>query len=138
MTLRGTCDREPTGSQPREQVGGDPAWDFYVDAWWASRVAGLRGVENGYSVVRASRESFLAVSDRYGHILAQKRSAKLPGASLLAALPLGPATPTPYARFGDVFGWLCVAAAVPAVLLPRRAPQPNLKTGAGTSSTGRS
>ena len=33
-----------------------PAWDFYVDAWWASRVAALRGVEGGYSVVRASRE----------------------------------------------------------------------------------
>jgi apolipoprotein N-acyltransferase len=98
-----------------------PAWDFYVDAWWASRVAALRGVENGYSVVRASRESFLAVSDRYGHILAEKRSAELPGASLLATLPLGPATPTPYARFGDVFGWICVAGAVAAIALLRPA-----------------
>jgi apolipoprotein N-acyltransferase len=70
--------------------------------------------------VRASRESYLAVSDRYGHILAEKRSAKLPGASILATLPLGPATPTLYARFGDVFGWLCVAVAVLAVVLPRR------------------
>jgi apolipoprotein N-acyltransferase len=96
-----------------------PAWDFYVDAWWASRVAALRGVEGGYSVVRASRESFLAVSDRYGHILAERRSAFLPGASILASLPLGPATPTPYARFGDVFGWLCVAGLVLAVVLPR-------------------
>jgi len=96
-----------------------PAWDFYVDAWWASRVAALGGVEGGYSVARASRESFLAVSDRYGHILAEKRSDFLPGASLLASLPLGPATPTPYARFGDVFGWLCVAGAVLAVVLPR-------------------
>jgi len=98
-----------------------PAWDFYVDAWWASRVAALRGVEGGYSVVRASRESFLAVSDRYGHILAEKRSDYLPGVSVLATLPLGPATPTPYARFGDVFGWLCVAGAVLAVVLPLRA-----------------
>jgi apolipoprotein N-acyltransferase len=111
-----------------------PAWDFYVDAWWASRVAALRGVENGYSVVRASRESFLAVSDRYGHVLAQKRSATLPGASLLATLPLGPGIPTPYARFGDVFGWLCVAGAVLAVLLPRRAPRPPLNTGTATDS----
>jgi apolipoprotein N-acyltransferase len=114
-----------------------PAWDFYVDAWWASRVAALRGVENGYSVVRASRESFLAVSDRYGHILAQKRSAKLPGASMLATLPLGPAIPTPYARFGDVFGWLCVAGAVLALLLPRRAPKPDLKTGTASNSAAR-
>ena len=97
-----------------------PAWDFYVDAWWASRVAALGGVEGGYSVVRASRESFLAVSDRYGHILAEKRSDFLPGVSILATLPLGPATPTPYARFGDVFGWLSVAGAVLAIVLPRR------------------
>jgi apolipoprotein N-acyltransferase len=98
-----------------------PAWDFYVDAWWASRVAALGGVEGGYSVVRASRESFLAVSDRYGHILAEKRSDFLPGTSILATLPLGPATPTPYARFGDVFGWLCVVGAVLGIVLPRRA-----------------
>lgn len=97
-----------------------PGWDFYVDAWWASRVAALGGVEGGYSVVRAGRESYLAVSDRYGRILAEKRSDFLPGVSLLATLPLGPAVPTPYARFGDVFGWISVAGAVLAVVLPPR------------------
>jgi apolipoprotein N-acyltransferase len=97
-----------------------PAWDFYVDAWWASRVAALRGVEGGYSVVRASREGFLTVSDQYGRFLAEKRSDYLPGVSLLATLSLRPATPTPYARWGDVFGWLCVAGALPAILLPGR------------------
>ncbi len=88
-----------------------PAWDFYRDAWMASGWATLRGVESGYSVVRASRESYLNVSDRYGRIIARKRSEPLPGSSLLAEVPLGQATPTPYARYGDVFGWLCVAAA---------------------------
>jgi apolipoprotein N-acyltransferase len=97
-----------------------PGWDFYVDAWWASRVAALRGVEGGYSVVRAGRESYLAVSDQFGRILAEKRSDFLPGASLLAVLPLGPATPTLYARFGDVFGWFCVAGAVLAIVSSRR------------------
>jgi apolipoprotein N-acyltransferase len=97
-----------------------PAWDFNVDAWWASRVAALGGVEGGFSVVRSSREGFLAVSDRCGRILAEKRSAKLPGSSLLATMPLGPATPTPYARFGDVFGWICVAGAVFLVVLTGR------------------
>jgi apolipoprotein N-acyltransferase len=105
-----------------------PAWDFYVDAWWASRVAALGGVEGGYSVVRAGRESFLAVSDRYGHIVAEKRSGFLPGASMLATLPLGPATPTPYARCGDVFGWLCVAGAVLAIVLPRRGKLPKFNS----------
>ena len=41
-----------------------PAWDFYVDAWMASNVADMRGVENGYSIIRAGRESYLNVCDR--------------------------------------------------------------------------
>jgi apolipoprotein N-acyltransferase len=95
-----------------------PAWDFYRDAWMASEVAALRGVENGYAVVRAGRESYLNVSDRYGRTVARRRSADLPGSSLLADLPLAPVAPTLYARTGDVFGWLSVAAALWAVLLP--------------------
>jgi apolipoprotein N-acyltransferase len=78
----------------------------------------LRGVENGYSIVRAGRNSYLNVSDRYGRIVARKRSSGLPGSSIVVALPLGPARPTPYARFGDVFGWLCVAGALLLIVLP--------------------
>ena len=88
-----------------------PAWDFYRDARMASGVAALRGVENGYAMVRAGRESYLNVSDRCGRTLARQRSAYLPGSSLLADLPLGPVVPTLYARHGDVFGWLSVLAA---------------------------
>jgi apolipoprotein N-acyltransferase len=95
-----------------------PAWDFYRDAWMASGVAALRGVENGYAVVRAGRESYLNVSDRYGRTLARRRSADLPGSSLLADLPLAPVEPTFYARHGDVFGWLSVVAALVVLLQP--------------------
>jgi apolipoprotein N-acyltransferase len=96
-----------------------PAWDFYVDAWMESAVAAMRGVENGYSVVRAGRESYLNVSDRYGRVVARKRSDFLPGVSLIVDLPLGPAQPTLYSRFGNWFGFLCVAGSV--VLLFRKA-----------------
>lgn len=89
-----------------------PAWDFYRDAWMASAMAELRGVENGYAVIRAGRESYLNVSDRYGHVDGRIRSAPLPGKTLLAEVPLGPATPTLYARTGNVFGWLCVAVSI--------------------------
>jgi apolipoprotein N-acyltransferase len=89
-----------------------PAWDFDRDAWMASAMAELRGVENGYAVIRASRESYLNVSDRYGNVTGRKRSAPLPGATLLAEVPLGPATPTIYSRTGNIFGWLCVAASI--------------------------
>lgn len=86
-----------------------PAWDFYRDAWLASSVAAMRGIESGFSVVRAGRESYLNVSDRYGRVVARRRSDFLPGTSILAKMPLGPGTPTIYGRTGDVFGWLCLA-----------------------------
>ncbi len=95
-----------------------PAWDFYVDAWMASSVADLRGVENGYSIVRAGRESYLNVSDRYGRLTGRKRSDFLPGASLLVDLPLGPAQPTLYSRFGNWFGYLAIFGMV-VTLVPR-------------------
>jgi apolipoprotein N-acyltransferase len=85
-----------------------PAWDFYVDAWMETAVADMRGVENGYSVVRAGRESFLNVADRYGRVVARKRSDFLPGRSLIASVPLGTAVPTFYSRFGNWFGLLMV------------------------------
>ncbi len=89
-----------------------PAWDFYSDACMESAAADLRGVESGYGIVRAGRESFLNVSDRYGHIIARRRSEGFPGSSILAKLPLDPTTPTIYARYGDVFGWLCVVVMI--------------------------
>jgi apolipoprotein N-acyltransferase len=98
-----------------------PAWDFYRDAWMASGAAALRGVESGYSVVRAGRESYLNVSDRYGHTIARQRSDYLPGSSVLADMPLGPATPTLYARYGNAFGWLSVAASAMMIVLAGRA-----------------
>jgi apolipoprotein N-acyltransferase len=100
-----------------------PAWDFYVDAWMESSVADMRGVENGYSIVRAGRESYLNVCDRYGRIVARKRSSFLPGISLVCDLPRGPGQPTWYARFGNWFGILTVIAMV-AVLWRKPALRP--------------
>jgi apolipoprotein N-acyltransferase len=95
-----------------------PAWDFSVDSWMASSVADLRGVENGYSIARAGRDSFLNIADRYGHVIARKPSRALPGTSLLADLPLPPPHPTLYARFGNWFGLLNLAA-LPLLVRPR-------------------
>jgi apolipoprotein N-acyltransferase len=104
-----------------------PAWDFYRDAWMASSAAELRGVEGGFAVVRAGRESYLNITDSCGRVVARMRSDFLPGKTLLADLPLYPAEPTLYARTGDVFGWLCVGASVLSfVLVPRaRRTQPS-------------
>jgi apolipoprotein N-acyltransferase len=86
-----------------------PAWDFGVDAWLHARMAMLRGVENGYAVVRSAREGALTVSDAYGRVLAEARSGPL--TSFNAYVPVEGPGPTLYARIGDVFGWACLALA---------------------------
>ena len=95
----------------------EPAWDFDVDAWMSAQMAALRGLESGYAVVHSARNSFLSISDRFGRITHLERSRPMPGATLRGDVPIGPPGPTPYARLGDWFGWLCVASAVGARVL---------------------
>jgi apolipoprotein N-acyltransferase len=89
-----------------------PAWDFHLDARMAANMTKMRGVENGYTVVRASRDGLLSVSDAYGRMVAVANSAPFPGNSLFASVTVGPRIPTLYTRIGDALGWLCVAGAV--------------------------
>lgn len=100
-----------------------PAWDFDDDAWLAAHMTKLRGVENGYAVVRSSRNGLLSVSDAHGRMIAQARSTSLPGASLFTTATVGPRKATIYTRIGDALGWLCVAGMVlliPASVIRRR------------------
>ncbi|MEU5871184.1 nitrilase-related carbon-nitrogen hydrolase [Glycomyces sp. NPDC047369] len=48
-----------------------PALDFTVDGWWHSRVAVTRGVEQGFSLVRAGQIGLMTVSDARGTVLAE-------------------------------------------------------------------
>ncbi|HEX6636406.1 MAG TPA: nitrilase-related carbon-nitrogen hydrolase [Steroidobacteraceae bacterium] len=86
-----------------------PAWDFRRDAWLATNMTKMRGVESGFAVVRSSRDGLLSVSDAYGRMLASAESTSLPGTSLFASVAVGPRVPTIYTRIGDLLGWLCVA-----------------------------
>jgi len=89
-----------------------PAWDFdYLDAWMEARTTVVRGIENGYVVVRSSREGLLTVSDPYGRVLAERPSSPMPGSSLLAKVIVANPLPTLYTRIGNLCGWLCAAAA---------------------------
>jgi apolipoprotein N-acyltransferase len=88
-----------------------PAWDFYDDRWLAARMTLTRGVENGYSVIRASRDGLLTVSDPYGRVVAERDSGALPGAAMLVRANVSAPVSTLYTRIGDLFGWLSVAAA---------------------------
>lgn len=89
-----------------------PAWDFQRDRWIAARLGVLRGVENGYAILRSSREGNLIASDARGRVVAEQASSELPGTSLTAEVPIGDAQPTVYSRIGDLFGWLCVTLSV--------------------------
>lgn len=93
-----------------------PAWDFNRDAWMAAALVRLRGIESGYGVVRAGRESYLHASDRSGRVLVQKRSDEMPGVGVIAHVPVGQNKATVYAVLGDWFGWLCVLMAAVIVL----------------------
>jgi apolipoprotein N-acyltransferase len=97
-----------------------PAWDFGEDGDHAARLSSVRGVETGMPMVRASREGLLTISDAWGRGVMEKASAPLPGVTLLGRLPAAAPSPTLYSRTGDVFGWLCTAAALLLVLRYRR------------------
>lgn len=106
--------------QRRAAVMLVPAWDFQVDRWMGARITLTRGVESGYSIVRSSREGLLTVSDRHGRVLAEQRSAALPGAAMLAKLRVGTPQATLYSQIGDLFGWMCVAGGFVLMAVGRR------------------
>ncbi len=84
-----------------------PAWDFGEDGWAHARVAILRSVENGVAMARAARDGLLTLNDRYGRIVAMKKTGG-DFVSLTGDLPLGGrGGNTVYDRIGDAFGWLC-------------------------------
>jgi apolipoprotein N-acyltransferase len=89
-----------------------PAWDFNVDARMAANMTNLRGIENGYTVVRSARNGLLSVSDAYGRVLAVEKSEKLPGTTLFATVNVGARVSTIYTAIGDLLGWICVAGAL--------------------------
>jgi apolipoprotein N-acyltransferase len=98
-----------------------PAWDFGVDGFLHGRMAVMRGVESGFSVVRAARRGTLTVSDHKGRILAEAPSDTSPFATLMARVPAVHAE-TLYQHLGDWFAWLALAGLALAIgqLLRRR------------------
>lgn len=81
-----------------------PAWDFRLDGWLHGRMAVLRGVENGFFVVRSAKDGLLTVSDPEGRILGEKQSSD--GFETLETWASFRQRATLYTRFGDWFAWL--------------------------------
>ncbi|MFZ0870506.1 MAG: nitrilase-related carbon-nitrogen hydrolase [Rhodanobacter sp.] len=101
-----------------------PAWDFFADGWYHSRMAILRGVESGLAIARSARDGALTLSDDRGRIIAEMPSNQNVDASVVGTLPVR-TTKTLYAQWGNWFGWLNLVALLGLLVLavlPRRAP----------------
>lgn len=74
-----------------------------------TRMALVRGVENGCSVVRPTYQGLSAAGDYQGRILAAVDYFRSPDRTLVADVP-SRGVVTVYARIGDLFAWLCLVA----------------------------
>ncbi len=93
-----------------------PAWDFVQDGWLHSRMAILRGVESGFSEVRAARQGLLTISDCYGRVNAEASTLHKKNVTLVGEVTLAQKN-TIYSRFGDWFGILNLAAGIALILI---------------------
>ncbi|MGV4981207.1 nitrilase-related carbon-nitrogen hydrolase [Streptomyces sp. NRAIS4] len=85
--------------------------------------AGLRAVENGYTLIRQDAEGVSAAYDAEGHVLATSDYFTTDRTTMVAYVPVRGVT-TLYGRIGDTFAWLCLIAlallTAAAVIRPRR------------------
>ncbi|WP_288425226.1 nitrilase-related carbon-nitrogen hydrolase [uncultured Spirosoma sp.] len=105
--------------QARTAVLFVPANDFRIDDWLHARMAILRGVENGFSVVRAARHGRLTISDSRGRVLYEAKTTIGNQAQLIGTVPLSAKT-TLFAYAGNWFGLLNLVVAFFIVLSYRR------------------
>jgi apolipoprotein N-acyltransferase len=85
----------------------NPAWNHPEDESLQSNMARFRAIENGFSLLRSTREGFSAAFDNRGRLLAVAGRTTADG--LMLANVTIESTWTLYSRTGDLFGWLCVA-----------------------------
>lgn len=85
------------------------------NGWQLSRVALLRGVENGFSIVWSSRLGELTAADGMGRVLGDGHTGGAKAfTTVTAEVPDGPGV-TVYTRLGDWFAWLCAIAAIAGI-----------------------
>jgi apolipoprotein N-acyltransferase len=94
-----------------------PAWDQGVDAVWHGHMSLMRGVEDGFTLVRDAKNGLLSASDDRGHILAEQ-SSRSDGAitSMLTTVPVRH-DPTLYQQWGDWFAWVDLAGVAVLIVL---------------------
>jgi apolipoprotein N-acyltransferase len=93
-----------------------PANDFGGDGWIHARMAIMRGVENGFAVLRSAFDGLETISDAQGRLLARASTMRSGIVVIQADSPLGPG-PTLYTRIGDAFAWLCALVSLAVGIL---------------------
>jgi apolipoprotein N-acyltransferase len=81
-----------------------------------ARMARLRAIENGISLLRPANGGVSIAVDPYGRILSQVDGYTSQGAPLFASIPIDP-VPTIYSLLGDFFNWLGVILSLTCVTL---------------------
>ncbi len=98
-----------------------PAWDFQTDHWLHSRIAFLRGVENGFTLVRSAKEGDLTINDPYGRVVKEVVYTKNSSEQVLIAEFEPVKLDTFYSKYGDWFTWLnLIALFIMLLYLPWR------------------
>ncbi|MBB5874441.1 apolipoprotein N-acyltransferase [Allocatelliglobosispora scoriae] len=92
-----------------------PALDFDRDGWLHSRIAVVRGVENGITVVRSAGRGRLTASDPHGRLLSD--TAVDAGATVTTVTVRAGSGRTAYTLMGDWFAWVCFALVAVAIWL---------------------
>lgn len=89
-----------------------PSWDWpEMGETHTMKMARLRAIENGYSLIRVDFDGVSAAFDPYGRVLAMQSTLDGQGHTLLVDVPANRVT-TVYGRIGDVFAWLCIGTAL--------------------------
>ncbi|GAA1595586.1 apolipoprotein N-acyltransferase [Kribbella hippodromi] len=83
-----------------------PALDFVDDGWLHSRMAMLRGIENGVPMARDGSKGRLVLADANGRVVAETDAPADGPAVLIGELRPG-IDKTLYTAWGDWFAWLC-------------------------------
>jgi apolipoprotein N-acyltransferase len=84
-----------------------PASDWQGSEVIHQRMSVVRGVESGFSLVRAARGGMLSANDSRGRLVAARKPAHGEDTMALGTLPIGTGR-TLYSRTDDWFGRLCV------------------------------
>lgn len=97
------------------QILAVPSQDPAGDAMKHYGLLVFRAIENRLTVVKGEFSYDSVVIDPYGRILAAAVAPQGRRATVLARVPLGSGK-SPWVSFGDLWGWLIVAAAVTAMI----------------------